>query len=258
MTFAATPLVEGFQFLLSRAMTGEKKRDPQDELVTAFFDILRAYFHSPGRRKVAIRLQGDPSCPSGIAMLNRTMYGTKDASQCFDLYCERTMVKLDCNIGVFNPCLCKHLVNDVGVCRHGVDFTTLATGTHIAEFKEELSKHLLVEHIATLGSRPQLLDSCEVRFLNRLMRWIVPPFGKAPERIEIEADLRDAELLIKKFGVQSNSKGVNTPGERPRDSLCSIKLSPQDTSSYRSNVVRLAHLSADRIELQFATKKLAR
>ena len=27
-------------------MTGEK-RDPQDELVTAFFDISRAHFHSP-------------------------------------------------------------------------------------------------------------------------------------------------------------------------------------------------------------------
>ena len=28
MTFAATPPVEGFRFLLSRAMTGEKKEEP--------------------------------------------------------------------------------------------------------------------------------------------------------------------------------------------------------------------------------------
>ena len=39
MTFAATPPVEGFRFLLSRAMTGEKKRTPQVELVIPFFDI---------------------------------------------------------------------------------------------------------------------------------------------------------------------------------------------------------------------------
>ena len=51
VTFAATPLVEGFRFLLSRAMTGEKKRNPQDELVIAFFDISRAHFHSPVRKK---------------------------------------------------------------------------------------------------------------------------------------------------------------------------------------------------------------
>ena len=156
------PPVEGFRVLLSRAMTGEKKRNPQDELVTAFFGISRAHFHSPVRRKVAIKMQGDPSCPSGIAMLNRATYGTKDAAPCFDSYCERTMEKLDYNIGVFNPCLYKHPVKDVSVLRHGDDFATLATRTQIAEFKEDLSKHLLVKHIATLGPRPQLLDVCEV------------------------------------------------------------------------------------------------
>ena len=95
------------------------------------------------------------------------------------------------------------------ILRHGDDFATLATRTQIAEFKEELSKHLLVKHMATVGPRPQLLDSCEVRFLNRVIRWIVLPFGKAPERIEIEADPRHAELLIKNSGLQSNSKGVS-------------------------------------------------
>ena len=145
-TFAATPPVEGFRFLLSRAMTGEKKRNPQDELVIAFFDISRAHFHSPVRRKVAIRMQGDPS---GIAMLNHAMYGTKDAAQCFDSYCERTVEKLNYNIGVFNPCLYNHPVKDVSVLRHGDDLATLATRTQIAEFKEDLSKHLLVKHIPT-------------------------------------------------------------------------------------------------------------
>ena len=79
-------------------------------------------------------------------MVNRAMYGTKDAARCFDSYCEQTMEKLNYNIGVFNPCLCKHPVNDVSsVLRHGDDFATLATRTQIAEFKENLSKHLLVK-----------------------------------------------------------------------------------------------------------------
>ena len=139
-------------------------------------------------------------------MLNRAMYGTKDAAQCFDSYCERTMDKLDHNIGVFNQCLYKHLLKDVSALRHGDDFATLATWTQIAEFKEDLSEHFLVKHIGTLGPRPQLLDVCEVRFLNRVIRWVVPPFGKAPERIEIEADPKHSELLIKKYGLQTTSK----------------------------------------------------
>ena len=168
------------------------------------------------------------------------------------------MEKLDYNIGVFNPCLYKHIVKDVSVLRHGDDFATLATRTQIAELKEELSKHLIVKHIATLGPRPQLLDVCEVRFLNRVIHWVVPPFGKAPERIEIDADPRHSELLIKSSGLQTNSKGVNTPGERTRNSSCTIKRSPQDSTSYRSNVMRIAYLSADRVEFKFASKELAR
>ena len=132
---------------------------------------------------------------------NRAMYETKDAAQCFDSYCERTMEKLDCGVGVFNPCLYKKPVKDVSVFGHGDDFATLATRTQIEEFKEHLSKHLLVKHIATLGPRPQLLDACDVRFLNRVIRWVVPRFGKAPERIEIEADPRHSELLIKNSGL---------------------------------------------------------
>ena len=109
-------------------------------------------------------------------MLNRAMNGTMEAAQCFDSYCEPTMEKLDYNIGVFNARLCKHLVKDVSVLRHGDDFATHATRTQIAEFKEDLSKHLLVKHIVTFCPRPQLFDVCEVRFLNRVTRWVVPPF----------------------------------------------------------------------------------
>ena len=43
-----------------------------------------------------------------------------------------------------------------------------------------------------------------------------------------------------------------------RDSSRTVKLSPQDSTPYRSNVMRLAYLSTDRIELQFASKELAR
>ena len=90
-------------------------------------------------------------------MLNRALYGTKDAAQCFDSYCERTMEKLDYNIGVFNPCWHKHPVKDVSVLRHGEDFSTLATRIQLAEFKEDLSKHLVVKHIARLISLSSMM-----------------------------------------------------------------------------------------------------
>ena len=39
------------------------------------------------------------------------------------------MEKMDYNIGVFNPCLYKHPVEDISVLRHGDDFATLACNT---------------------------------------------------------------------------------------------------------------------------------
>ena len=52
MTFAATPPVEGFRFLLlSRAMTGEKKKNPQDELVIAFLRHLKGAFSFANSQK---------------------------------------------------------------------------------------------------------------------------------------------------------------------------------------------------------------
>ena len=138
-------------------MTGEKKKSAEEEMVIGFFDISRAHFHSPVSTKVAVRVpHGDASCPSGAALLNRAVDGTKDAAQCFDSCCERTMEQLNYRVGVFNPCLYRHAVNDISVFRDGDDFMVLATRTQIAEFKEQLSKHLLVKHIATLGLRPHL------------------------------------------------------------------------------------------------------
>ena len=84
-----------------------------------------------------------------------------------------------------------------------------------------------------------ILRVCEVRFLNRVIRWVVPPFGKR-------------QNVLKSKLIQ------NTLGERMRDSSCTNTLSPQDSTSCRSNVMRLAYLSADRIELQFASQNLAR
>ena len=147
-------------------------------------------------------------------------------------------------------------VHDITVFRHGEDFAVLGTRSQIADSKEQMSRLLLVKHIATMGPRPQVHDSKEVRFLNRVLRWVVPPYEKkAPERIELEADPRHADLLIQGSGLQSNSRGVNTPGERPKGSLRTIPSSPHDATSYRSNVNGLAYLAADRVELRFPSKE---
>ena len=258
-TFAATPPVEALRFMLSRAMTGPR-RAPMDELVLGFFDISRAHFHSPARRMVVVKVpKEDTLCKSGFAELLMTMYGTQDAAQCFDNLVEEIMLKLGYEVGVYNPCLYHHPRKGTAVYRHGDDFVVVGTRTQIEDFRVDLGKSLIVKHLGNLGPSKARGDIQEIRCLNRIIRWVCPPYGKGVERIEYEADPRHAEMLIAFCGLKPGSRSVTTPGEKPRPGADdSGKLSPAEHTEYRSNVMRLCYLAADRIELQFAAKELAR
>ncbi len=90
-------------------------------------------------------------------------------------------------VGVFSPCFYFHPVTRVIVFCHGDDFVVPGTRSDQKACMESLSKHCLVKHIATMGPNPEMGDSREVRILNRIIRWVRPPFGAGTERIEYEA-----------------------------------------------------------------------
>ena len=256
-TFAATPPLEALRFMLSKSMTGPRQTGAATK-VLGFFDISRAHFHSPARRRIIIKTpREDGSCTSGFGRLLVAMYGTKDAAQCFDAVCEGVMTKLEFTTGIFNPCLYFRARDGVAVFRHGDDFVVHGTRSQIETFRAELSKHLLVKHLGNLGPSAALGDKTEVRMLNRILRWVDPPYGKGRERIEYEADPRHAEIILDACGLAPGSRGVTTPGEK-HSVTETTRLSPAEHSLYRSQVMRLAYLAQDRPELQHPSKELAR
>ena len=75
MTFAASPPVEGCRSPLSRAMTSEKKEGTQRTSWSLHASTSpERTFTRQSAEEVAIRGQGDPPCPSGVAMLNRAFF----------------------------------------------------------------------------------------------------------------------------------------------------------------------------------------
>ena len=85
--------------MLSRCITG-KRRTPAEEKVLVFYDIKRAHFHSPARRTIVIKVpKEDDECVSGYAVLDKAMYGTKDAAQCCDVASENAMTALGYDTG---------------------------------------------------------------------------------------------------------------------------------------------------------------
>ena len=99
----------------------------------------------------------------------------------------------------------------------------------------------------------------EVRILNRLVRWVKPPYGSGAERLDYEADPRHAELLVHQLGLSCSSKGVSTPGEKSKPSVDFGTLLGRDEHIlYLSATMRLCYLALDRPDLQFSSKELAR
>ena len=117
-----------------------------------FYDICRAHVHSPARRTFMIKVpREEDECKSGYAVLDKAMYGTKDATQCFDVASENAMTTMGYDTGTFPPGLYHSSAVDMSVFRHGDDFVVSGTRTQQKEFEEQLSKHIIVKHLATLG-----------------------------------------------------------------------------------------------------------
>ena len=146
----------------------------------------------------------------------------------------------------------------MSVFRHGDDFVVSGTRTQQKKFEEQLSKHHIGKHFATLGPCTALGDVTEVRILNRIVRWVIPPYGSGPERGEYEADPRHAELIVHRLGLSCPSRSVSTPSEKSKPGVdLSSLASSADHTLYRSATMRLCCLALDRPDLHYPSKELA-
>ena len=208
-TFAATLPLESLTVLLSRCMIG-KRRAPAEQKVLEFYDISRGHFHSPARRTIVIKVpREDDECTNGYTFPDKVMYGTKDAAQPFDVASENAVTAMGCDTGQFSPCLHHSSAVAMSVFRHGDDCVVSGTRTQQKQFEEQVSKHLIVMHLATLGPCTALGDVTEVRMLSRIVRSVKPPYGSGLERVEYEADPRHAELNIHQLGLSFGLLGSN-------------------------------------------------
>ena len=102
-----------------------------------------------------------------------------------------------------------------------------------------------------LGPDPR--DPKEVRVLNRILTW-------SEEGIKYEADPRYVEIALKELKLE-NAKTVSTSGTREEGRTKTNneeELSSEEASQYRGPTARLNFLAADRPDIAYAVKELAR
>ena len=73
----------------------------------------------------------------------------------------------------------------------------------------------------------------------------------------MEADARHVDLLIRDFGFDNRTKGCDVPEDKQNQSELIETERAQQTSQYRSMVMRLAYLAVDRPDLCHSVRGFA-
>jgi hypothetical protein len=222
-------------------------------LKLSFIDIRRAHFTAKATREIYVELvpedQDDPNNPQ-CGLLEKSMYGTQDAAQNWELEYGDFMVSNGFIQGLGSPCLFYHPSRNIRTSVHGDDFTNLGSESQLLWLKERFLERYEIKDSGIMG--PGVNDVKSARVLNRLITW-------HSDHIAYEADPRHVEIIVQELGLQG-AKPVSAPGGRDNKDVEdeSTPLSPQKTFQYRSLVMRAQYLSLDRRDIQFSSKELAR
>ena len=258
--FASTPPAEAVATLFSLFMSGKRRRRKM-----GLWDISRAHFMGRAARELYIELppedkrHDDDECEM-VGILRRSMYGTQDAARIFQEDYQQWLKENGAEFSKICPAMYKFKEKDLIGLVHGDDFVAVGTDESLMWLDEVLNKKYKARWEAKLGDGEK--DDKEAFFLNRLIRYVPDGTDHDGERLEVEADARHAEILIRGFGFDEKTKGAEIPEEKMTDKdvvdeMRQPVLGSEQTSEYRSMVMRLAYMSVDRPDLAHAVRMLA-
>ena len=155
------PPGQSLKALVSHVMT-ERVDKRGRNLVLAVFDVSRAHFYGVcvGERDVHVEPPSELHRPGLVAKLNKTMYGTQDASSAWQkLWCEHLRSN-GFELGARNPMWYRsELMN--GFC-HGDDFATAAAEDQIGSFGKLLQEKFNTRRIGMISAAEHLDKVMEV------------------------------------------------------------------------------------------------
>ena len=105
--FAATPPLEAFRMLVSEAATMDQ--GTKESKVMMINDVARAFFEAPMTRYVCVELPAEARTEQddkedNVALLQMSLYGTRDAAAKFQLEVKRFVEANGFKQGLYNPC----------------------------------------------------------------------------------------------------------------------------------------------------------
>lgn len=256
--FASMPPITALRMLFTLAVTGRipdaegKLRPMPKDTCLIFIDIKKAHFWSPARRRLLVELPEGMGFPPGkVGLLKKSLYGTRDAPANWEAAIKEVMLSIGFLQARSNSCLYYHPEKQIRLEVHGDDFTGVGAKSELQWLADSLKKHWTIELRGILGP-PNMPDvDHSIVILNRLLTW-------TDQGIELEADPRHVEILLREVGCEGSKVTTPLVKERVEEALESEDLSEDMIGMYRSASMRLAYLSQDRPDLLVLGKELAK
>ena len=254
--FASMPPIEAVRFVWSLYASRTRSKGGKP-LKVGLFDVRRAHFNATATRTIYIEVPIE-MVPAGtdpktlIGILEKSMYGTRDAGANWEKEVGDCCVTAGFRIGIACPNVFVHLEIDILVIIHGDDLHVLADDDGINYMKTTLEARYEIKVRAILGPEPK--DDKQCTFLNRQVR-ITEENG-----VETEADPRHAQEIVRAMGV-AGGKSVTTPIVKEPATTAEVELPALDRERckvFRSTTMRACYLSFDRTDIQYAVKECAR
>ena len=132
-----------------------------------------------------------------------SMCGTRDAALNWALEYADTLRTAGYLQVEANPCLCYKKEIGVSIMVHGDDFVAVGPDQHLAEARKTLEDKYKLK-VEKLGCEEGEVQ--ELRILNKVVR-------ATKSGIELEADPRHAELVVKELGLETAKISV-VPGSK--------------------------------------------
>ena len=249
--FAATPPLEAFRAILSRAAT-ETSMGVWRKLM--FIDVKKAHLIPKCNEDVYIELPAEAEGGPGMCgKLNYWLYGFRKAASAWEKHYAQVLEERGFRRGLGCAVLFYHAGRDLSVAVHGDDFALCGYGADLDWAANFLKAAFEIKVRAVLGGEPG--DVQQATVLGRTVRW--RSWG-----IEYEADTKHRQMLLQQFGLDGASKALDYNGVRdPGDDNDDDGNQEEDTdcaSEFRAAVARLNFLGQDSPELQFPAKEASR
>ena len=237
--FAGTPSMSSVRLVLHHSLEVDCNRR------LMLLDVKCAFLYGVMSRRVYIELpRQDPRSGSGaVGLLQKAMYGTRDAPQIWQNEVRNTMEEFGFMVSALQPSMYYHPERGILVTVHVDDFLCSGRVEDLEwlyaglKGKYDLTKTLFGEG-----------HSSEAKYLNRRLY----SEGKF---ISMEGDPKHLDLLIREWALE-HGRGVDTPVTREGlDKICmGEELDMASATKVRRSIARINFMSQDRPDLAVAAR----